>query len=123
MAKRAGWRGMVCDERREGERMRSASWRKRKQDEIEVEGPESEVGKMIRVLSWWRQSEIERPSPCKEEAEEGSWEEEGSGAPIVQRRGTWCRRRKEQQQGGSADVGVKTAWASGARRGDTPTRL
>jgi hypothetical protein len=42
MAKRAGWRGMVCDEGREGERMRSASWREKRQ--LEIEGAGSEVG-------------------------------------------------------------------------------
>ena len=33
--------------------------------------------------------------------EGGSWEEEGSGAPTVRRRGTWHRIGTEQQQGGS----------------------
>jgi hypothetical protein len=42
MAKRAGWRGMACDEGREGERVRSASWREKRQ--LEIEWADSEVG-------------------------------------------------------------------------------
>ena len=51
---------------------------------------QDEIGSKPEAVFGWRQSwiEEERVSLCKEETEEGSWEEEGNGAPTALRRGT-----------------------------------